>query len=723
MKPIYHILLIFISFCLTGCEQIWNDPYPESQSDEAIFYTDFNERPKYLDPAKAYSAAESRFIGQIYEPPLQYNYLIRPYVLEPLLATQMPSVRYYNAQDVLLPMDASGDQIAYSVYEIAIKPGVVYQNHPAFAKNSNGQFLYHDLTKKQLRHIHTLSDFTHTATRELTAQDFVHQIKRIAHPALNSPILGLMNTHIVGLEDYSNQLAAQFDALPQDSRNIGYLDLRNSDFAGAKVIDRYTYQIKVIGKYPQFMYWLAMEFFAPMPWEAEVFYGQPGLIKKNIILDWYPVGTGPFTLTVNNPNRQMVLTKNPNFRKEYFPNIPDNQDAAFLPRQGLQLPFLDKIVFNLEKETIPRWTKFLQGYYDLSTIGSDNFQQAIVISNNSAQLSPLLQEKGISIYSSVSASTFYWGFNMLDEVVGGYEQKNRDLRQAIAMVMDVEEYISIFLNERGIAAQGPIPPGIEGYQEGEAGINPYIYEWQDNRPQRLPLARAKALLARAGYPNGIDARTNKPLVLNYDVITTGDPEEKAQFAWVQKQLNKLNIELNIRATDTNRFREKMSTGYAQIFTWGWGADYPDPENFLFLLYGPNARVGTEGVNSANYKNKVYDALFEQLRNLDAGPKKQAIIAQMLAIIREDSPWVWGYHPQAYTLAQVWNAPHKPNEFAANSYKYYMIDTQMRETLREKWNKPILWPLFALLIGIVFIFAPVLILYLRKEYHTHKNRIG
>ena len=87
----------------------------------------------------------------------------------------------------------------------------------------------------------------------------------------------------------------------------------------SQVIDRYHYQIKIHGFYPQFKYWLAMPFFAPIPWEAIHFYSQQGMAEHNITLDWYPVGTGPYLLTENNPNRQMVLTRNPNFHGELYP--------------------------------------------------------------------------------------------------------------------------------------------------------------------------------------------------------------------------------------------------------------------------------------------------------------------------------------------------------------------------------------------------------------------
>ncbi len=125
---------------------------------------------------------------------------------------------------------------------------------------------------------------------------------------------------------------AQFDGQGSDA----YLDLNIYPLEGAEIVDRYTYRIKIKGKYPQFMYWLAMAFFAPIPWEAERFYTQKGLAEKNITLDWYPVGTGPYMLTENDPNRVMILEKNPNFHGEAYPSegMPDDLQAGLLSGRG-----------------------------------------------------------------------------------------------------------------------------------------------------------------------------------------------------------------------------------------------------------------------------------------------------------------------------------------------------------------------------------------------------
>ena len=99
-----------------------------------------------------------------------------------------------------------------------------------------------------------------------------------------------------------------------------YIDLRLFPLSGVQVEDRYRFRIRLRGKYPQFRYWMAMPFFAPMPWEADAFYSQEGMSDRNITLNWYPVGTGPFMLTENNPNLRMVLSKNPHFHGELYPS-------------------------------------------------------------------------------------------------------------------------------------------------------------------------------------------------------------------------------------------------------------------------------------------------------------------------------------------------------------------------------------------------------------------
>ena len=158
MRRFLSCFNVVIFCCLTGCQ--WgaiNSPYPEQQLKENILYSSFTLRPKHLDPARSYSSNEVQFTGQIYEPPLQYHYLKRPYELMPLTATAMPVVRYLNELGELVTND-SGD-VAYSVYTVSIKEGIQFQPHPAFARDDAGELLYHNLTEEAIEPIQTLSDF------------------------------------------------------------------------------------------------------------------------------------------------------------------------------------------------------------------------------------------------------------------------------------------------------------------------------------------------------------------------------------------------------------------------------------------------------------------------------------------------------------------------------------------------------------------------------------
>ncbi|MEW6119119.1 MAG: ABC transporter substrate-binding protein [Pseudomonadota bacterium] len=705
------LLLGFCASLLVGCSDSWNNPYPGRDAAANAVYSAFSERPKHLDPARSYSSNEVEFTGQIYEPPLQYHFLKRPYELIPLTAESVPRPRYFDEAGRPLPDDAPSSAIAESVYEIRIRPGIRYQPHPAFAQDAAGRYRYHSMRAEDVADKRQVADFPHTGARELVAADYVYQIKRLAHPALSSPIFGLMGERIVGLKELGASLEQAARVHPERP-----LDLRDFALAGAEVVDDHTYRIRIKGKYPQFLYWLAMPFFAPIPWEAEVFYAQPGMAGRNLTLDWQPVGTGPFYLAENDPNRRMVLKKNPNFHGETYPVDGDVADraAGLLADAGKVLPLVDEAVFSLEKETIPYWSKFLQGYYDSSGISSDSFDEAVQFSaGGDPQLTDAMREKAIHLVTTVQTSLWYVGFNMLDPVVGGLAPARQKLRQAISIALDYEEFISIFLNGRGIPAQGPIPPGLFGYRDGVAGLNPYVYRADGERVVRRSLDDAKRLLAEAGYPKGRNAKTGEPLVLYFDTMASG-PDAKSRLDWIKKQLDRIGVQLVVRGTDYNRFQDKMRKGNAQLFEWGWNADYPDPENFFFLLYGPHRKVGAGGENAANYDNPEFNALFEQMKDMDNGPARQAIIDRMLDIVRRDAPWIFAYYPKSFGLRHDWVKNVKPNLMANNTLKYRRVDPELRAAQRQAWNRPVLWPLALGLAGLVAAIAPAVVFWRRHE---------
>jgi len=668
-------ILIFSLLISSSYGDVWNAPYNNIDKKKEVLFSSFSLPPKHLDPVVSYSANEWHIISQIYEPPLQYNYIKRPYKLEPLTLKYMPNILYLDINGSIV--DENSTNVVYSKYILNLREDIEYQNHPSFVKKNRF------LSSKKLENISTISDFKETKTRRLKAEDYAYAIKRMAVREYHSPILDNMQEYIVGLKKFSKKIS-------KIAKKKDILDLRSYSIDGVDVINDYRLDITIKGKYPQFLYWLSMNFFAPIPWEADLFYQQKGLIKKNITLNSYPIGTGAYYLAENNPNQKMILKANPNFHKEYF--------------RGEKLPFIKEVVYSLEKESIPLWNKFLQGYYDASGVSSEAFDQAVSISSSGDMgISEEMKKKGIKMIGAVEPSIFYLAFNMVDPIVGGYTKEAKKLREAISIAQNEEEYISIFMNERGIPAQSPIPAGIFGYEDGKEGTNFTVYNWINGKRVRKSIDEAKKLLAEAGYPNGISKKTGKPLVLYYDTTSSG-PDDRALMDWRRKQFEKLGIGLVIRATDYNRFQDKVRKGKAQLFSWGWNADYPDPENFLFLLYGGNAIVNTNGagINSSNYQNPKFDRLFEEIKTMKNSPKRLKKIKEMIKIVQNDAPWVWGINPKSLFLYHSWYSNIYPNAMANNALKYKKIDAKLRAKKIEEWNRPILMPIFIFIIFLISI---------------------
>ena len=695
----YKIFITGIFLAIVGCTgEPLNSPY-SSTNNEDIFFSSFQERPKHLDPAKSYSSNEYAFIAQIYEPLLQYHYLKRPYVLVPLVASQMPKIEYYDEN--FNKLSNNKNSAKFVKYIINIKKNIRFQPHPAFAKEE-GRFIYHKLNNHDVQKINKLADFNFTGTRELKSDDYIYQIKRLADPKIHSPIAGVMSEYIYGFKDFRDHMMEI-----KDTDNMSYKEyFRKKNITGVKKINDYSFSITLRKNYPQFIYWLAMPFFSPLPWEADTFYSQEVLKKRNITLDWYPVGTGPFMLTDNNPNLKMIMDKNPNFRGESYPSLDDRlvNNKLVNKNKDKSLPYINKAVYSLEKEQIPRWNKFLQGYYDNSGIASDNYDQAISFDKSGdLTLTEELINKNIRLTTYTATSTYYIGFNMLDSTIGGNSKRAKLLRQAISIAIDYEEYISIFTNGRGIVAHSPVPPGIFGFEYNNNTINKTIFNIKKDKPVRKDIEYAKKLLVKAGYTNGIDKKTNKPLVLYFEAVGSG-PDTYSFLNWLRKQFAKINIQLVTRVTDYNRFQEKMIKGTGQIFQWGWNADYPDPENFLFLLYSKNGKVKYGGENASNYSNKRFDKLFIKMKNMENSKERLMIINEMIKILQDDCPWIWGIHPKSFLLSHDWVENLTPNLMANNTLKYLKINDTKRKDGVSKWNKPsfIIIYLFLTLISIIFI---------------------
>ena len=497
-------VLVFAALLFT-LPDVTNNPRPLAEYGEKTLFTAFGGRsPRTLDPQRSYSSDETAYTYSIYEPPYQYAYLKRPYELEPRTVEKVAEPKYFDKSGKELPADADPEAVAESRYVLKIRRGIFYAPHPAFAKDEQGAFRYHHLDADLAARVRSPFDLPEAGTRELTAADYANGIRRIASPQVVSPIYGTMSSRIVGFPDFKKRLDAKWRAM----RDAGaseetFFDLMAEPLEGVRVIDDHTLEIRIHGKDPQFAYWLAMTFFAPMPQEAERFYAQAGLRANNVSLDTWPVGTGAFRMQTFRENRLHVLERNPLYKHGFYPctGEPDDEKKGLLKDCGKPLPLVDRVVFEVEKEAMPLQSKFLAGYYDSPFIDRvDTGLGYLVAMDDDPDKAALYGGRGLQFPKTVMAGLWYLGFNWLDPVVGGGStpeeaERHRALRQAISIAVDWEENIAIFQKNQGMPAHGPIPPGLFGWRaDGPEVFNPVVYEKHNQQVIRKPIERAKELL-------------------------------------------------------------------------------------------------------------------------------------------------------------------------------------------------------------------------------------
>jgi ABC-type transport system substrate-binding protein len=702
---LFAALFVAGALTLTGCN---NSPWPDEMAATNTSTSAVIENsPRHLDPTASYWSNDTPYTYQIYEPLYGYHYLKRPFVLVPKAALAVVTPTYLDKSGKPLPADAPGELVAESVYDIPIKPGIMFQPHPAFARDAQGRYVYHAMKPGELGKRISPLQFEQQGTRELVAEDFVYALKRHATTRITTPISGIFSEYVLGLKDYMALVKAE-DAklrkgLDPASLDRPFLDFRRWPLAGATAPEKHLLRVRIIGKYPQWSYWMSMTFMAPVPWEADAFYAQPGMAGVGLTLDTWPVGTGPYMMTEFVKDRRHVMKRNPNYRGEPYPceGMPGDKEAGLLDDCGKKTPFIDSYVSTVERESVPQRGKFRQGFYDIEVFErTDTGMDYLVSMDDSPERKREYEDKGFRLKKFADTHSWFIGFNMTDPVIGDgstpeQKAKNRKLRQAISIAMDWEEYSKVFPRKAGETAMGPLPDGIFGSRHGTLeGVNPVTHKVVDGKVVRRSLDDARRLMAEAGYPEGRDAKTGRPLVINYDYYAPPTPERKPEIDWVVRQFAKINIQLEVRATDNNQFQDKVRKGKHQVFWLGWLADYPDAENFLFLLYGPNGKTCCDGENTGNYANAEFDRLFAQMKLLDDGPKKQAVIDQMVKIVQDDAAWSFGYFPYSSAAVQGWVHNSKPAVLVRDHGRYLRLDTTQRVAKLREWNRPTWWPVIA-----------------------------
>jgi ABC-type transport system substrate-binding protein len=688
---------------LTACN---NSPWPQdAAASNTLFTAAKDSSPRHLDPTASYWSNETPYTLSIYEPPYGYHYLKRPIELMPKSAAALVKPHYVDKNGQPLPEDAPAELIAESIYDIPIKQGVMYQPHPAFAKDAQGSYAYHALKTGELGQRRTPQDFERQGTREMVAEDFVYAIKRHATTRITTPIFSTFSEFVVGLKEYGafikQEDAKLVKGLDKASLDKPFLDFRKWPLAGVSAPEKHLLRLRIKGKYPQWDYWMTLPFTAPVPWEADAFYSQPGMAERDLTLDTWPVGTGPYMMVEMVKERRHVMKRNPNYRGEPYPceGAPGDKEAGLLDDCGKRTPFIDTIVINVEREDAPRRGKFRQGFYDVEVFErTDTGLDYLVGMQDSESVRTEYQDKGFRLNRGSDVNSYFIAFNMLDPVIGDSDKpeqkaRNRKLRQALSIAIDWEEWSKVFPQDAGSTAMSPLPPGIPGSRDDTAeGLNPITHRAVDGKFIRRPIEEAKKLLAEAGYPNGRDAKTGKPLVLNYDFYAPPTPENKPKIEWVVRQFAKIDIQLEVRATDNNQFQDKVRKGKYQVFWLGWNADYPDPENFLYLLTTNAGKTKFDGENTSNYSNPEYDKLFEQMKVLENGPARQQLLDQLVNIVRTDAPWTMGYFPWASAAVQHWVYNSKPAVLVRDQSRYLRVEPQERVARMSSWNGAVWWPI-------------------------------
>lgn len=588
-------VILALAIGISGCFSKHSD-----DGNLSVFSYSHRDDVKTFDPLNAYDIISLDVVPDIYETLYQYSYLISPYKVEPLLADDLPKY--------------SKDRLTVT---IPIKRGIRFQDDQCFkAQGGKG--------------------------RELHAQDFVYAIKRHALPALQSQGWWVFDGKFVGINAFHDKLLSVPSALNGQLQKIF-----EEPVEGIRAIDDYTLQLKLLKPYPQLLYVLSIPFTSPVAREAIDAYAD----SDGNLTD-HPVGTGPFILKTWDRGRQIVLDRNPNYHKDFYPGegSSDYSKLGFMADAGKALPFLDRIQIKVTKEEQPAWLNFMKGNEEVIVIPKDYFQQAIVKQVN---LTPEFIEKGIKLGIDTGVSFYYISFNMRDKLLGN----NKYLRQALSSAIDREKWIDIFTNGRGRKAVNALPPGIP--QRPKNSRIKYDFD----------LKVAKELIKKAGFPDG------KGLpVLNLD-MRGADSVNRQLGDFFTKQFGEIGVTVNIIYNTFPAFIEKTKQANLQMFYGGWTMDYPDAENIFQLLYGKNQAPGP---NDSNFDFPEMNKLYEEMASMENSTKRGSLIAQMDEILQEECPWALGYYNATYELVQPWVMNYRSSEIISNKYKYIRINKEIKK---------------------------------------------
>jgi oligopeptide transport system substrate-binding protein len=544
-----------------------------------------------------------------------YSGAIIEAIFEPLLTYDYlarPATLVANTAQSLPAISDGG-----RTYTLKVKPGIYFSDDPAF----KGQ------------------------PRELTARDYAYSIRRFLDPRNRSPYAFLFEGKIVGLDDLAAR-AKKTNAFDYDA-----------PVAGLETPDRYTLRIHLKATDYNFSHLLAFSLAGAVAREAVDAYGED--------INAHPVGTGAYLLKSYTRSSKIILEANPRYRVRTWDFVPgdnalDREIAARM--KGRRLPQIERVEVSIMQETQSRWLAFLGGETDMEYALWD---VGPVFMTSAGTLKPEFAGKGIRLDRTIDAEITYTYFNMSERLgdepnpVAGFSNEKIALRRAIAMAYNVDDQIRIIRKGQAVRAHYPIPPEIAGHDAS----------WRNGIPYSPQLANA--LLDRFGYRRGKDGfRTlpdGKPLVIRYSSPPT---DIYRQFDELMKRsLDTIRIRLQIHKAPFPELIKLENECRLMMRSTAWIADYPDGDNFMQLLYGPNSRQS----NNACYQSPEFDRRYEKSRLLPDGPERNALYREMTRLMEVHTVWIMGDSRYRNMLLQPYVVGYRKHPVLHAEWLYLDLD--------------------------------------------------
>ncbi len=450
---------------------------------------------------------------------------------------------------------------------------------------------------------HDDSCFPEGKGREVKASDVKFCLDRLCEAASDNVMFSYFTGRVKGADKHYSQSAKG--------------DTPSGGVEGVKVLDEYTVTVELEYPFGSFLQIMSLSACWVYPKEAVETYGQE--------LRVHVVGTGPFRMKTIREGEVVILERNPDYwgRDHY----------------GNALPYLDAIRYTFIKEKKTELMEFLKGNLDMLYDPP---------AEDVASLKQQAREDNdhFSVQSVPAMMIQYYGFQHESELFS-----NIHVRKAFNYAIDREQIVQYALQGRGFPAHhGIVPPCFRDYNT--ASVKGYSYS-----PEK-----ARHHMAMAGYPNG-EGFPVLTLQLNYGGSVN------VQVAEVIQKMLEENLNLNIELTLIPRAQhyERVETGRALFWRDGWSADYPDPENFLNLLYGelvPDDINDKSYINSIRYRSDVFDNLFESaLRETDQ-EKRMKLFQQADQVAMDDAAIIPLYYEEAVRVVQsnVQNFPINALEY-------------------------------------------------------------